>query len=398
MSSGAASEEEVDQALETDAIGAEQHARLIGELERQAEERRRRTAGIARIAERIARGEKPDPNDPADRAAVEAHFETVANSLAELPPEDRAAAEDAYVAQTGILPTAIRNALLGGLLSSDPSVQVAAAQRLVKLEESDSAVSEGIPEALRARARVLAAFALPGVDPQRVVELAEKHVQRRGAAETVSAEKSDAGEASKDRAGKTLFDLYRENLRAREGGFVDHPQDVGGPTQKGISKGLLDELRKQRPDWDLPTDVQDLSEDQITKIFREEFFNRLKVEKVANVPGMLERAPQLPEQLFDAGVLHGPEVAGRLLQQSLDDILGTDLREPGKNGKLAYDGNVGPKTRDALARAIREGKIAAVNDEMVDKRLDFMRRQPKFKNFPGWVPRAESFRIGPRQP
>ncbi len=80
VSSGAASEEEVDQALTNEAIGAEQHARLVEELERQAEDRRRRTAGIARIAEILARGEKPDPSNPTDRAAVEAHFESVAGA------------------------------------------------------------------------------------------------------------------------------------------------------------------------------------------------------------------------------------------------------------------------------------------------------------------------------
>ncbi len=68
------------------------------------------------------------------------HFETVSDSLAELPPEDRAVAEDLYVQQTGVLPTAIKNALLGGLLSSDPAAQMAAAQRLVKLGDPDAAL------------------------------------------------------------------------------------------------------------------------------------------------------------------------------------------------------------------------------------------------------------------
>ena len=82
------------------------------------------------------------------------------------------------------------------------------------------------------------------------------------------------------------------------------------------------------------------------------------------------------------------------MQKSLDEHLGTDLRVT-KNGKKVYDGNVGPLTRAAIARAIKEGKIKAVNDTMVKKRLEFMRNLPIFKNNPGWVPRAKSFKIQP---
>ncbi len=137
-------------------IAPEEKERLARLLEEHEERERRKAADVARVTEALARGEKADPNDPADRAAVEAHFETVSDSLAELPPEDRAAAEDLYVEQTGVLPTPVRNALLGGLLSSDPAAQVAAAQRLARLEESDPAVSEGIPEVFHARARITA--------------------------------------------------------------------------------------------------------------------------------------------------------------------------------------------------------------------------------------------------
>ena len=101
-----------------------------------------------------------------------------------------------------------------------------------------------------------------------------------------------------------------------------------------------------------------------------------------DIPGLMQQAPQLPEQLFDAGVLHSTKAAGTLLKKSLDEHLGTDLRVT-KNGKKVYDGNVGPLTRAAIARAIKEGKIKAVNDTMVQKRLQFMRNLPIFKNNPG---------------
>ena len=136
-------------------------------------------------------------------------------------------------------------------------------------------------------------------------------------------------------------------------------------------------------------------EEQINRIFREEFFDRPKIDKVAEIPGLMDEAPQLPEQLFDTGVLHGSDTAGRLLQQSLDEVLGTDLKITDESGDKVYDGNVGPETRAAIAQAVREGKIQEVNDRMVDKRIEYMKSLPNFLGNPGWPERAEGFRIGP---
>lgn len=83
------------------------------------------------------------------------------------------------------------------------------------------------------------------------------------------------------------------------------------------------------------------------------------------------------------------------MQQSLDEVLGTDLKITDESGDKVYDGNVGPKTRAAIAQAIREGKIQEVNDTMVDKRLEVMRKDPQFPNRPGWPERAKRFRNGP---
>lgn len=81
-----------------------------------------------------------------------------------------------------------------------------------------------------------------------------------------------------------------------------------------------------------------------------------------------------------------------LLQQSLDKVLGTDLRTF-KNGKKEYDGIVGPKTRSAIAEAVRRNKLREVNYEMVVRRERYMRGRSNFKPNPGWIPRARSFHM-----
>ncbi len=56
------------------AIAPEEKERLARALEGQDERQRRKAEDIAHVTEALAWGEKPDPSDPADRAAVEAHF------------------------------------------------------------------------------------------------------------------------------------------------------------------------------------------------------------------------------------------------------------------------------------------------------------------------------------
>ncbi len=62
----------------------------------------------------LANGERPDADNPAHRAAVDASFEALSAAFAEHPPKDRASIEDDYVAATGMLPAALRDSLIGG--------------------------------------------------------------------------------------------------------------------------------------------------------------------------------------------------------------------------------------------------------------------------------------------
>ncbi len=190
------------------------------------------------------------------------------------------------------------------------------------------------------------------------------------------------------------FTRFRQNLKPWEGGFANRGLNVdpGGPTQKGVSQQLLDRLNGQNPQWQLPKDAKNLTDAQIDGIYRKEFFDGPNIQKVIDIPGLKQQAPTLAGQLFDTGVLHSPQKAGQLLQQSLDQVLGTDLRVTDAQGRKDYDGIVGSGTRAAIARAVRDGKAAVVNNIMVNKRIAFMRTLQILKDNPGWIPRAESFR------
>lgn len=130
-------------------------------------------------------------------------------------------------------------------------------------------------------------------------------------------------------------------------------------------------------------------------VTRAELFDRAMVPEVAAIPGVMQQAPKLPELLFDSAFQHGPDDAGKLLQKSLDKILGTDLRSAVK-GKKDYDGIVGSKTRAAIAQAIRQNKLRDVNNAMVDERWKFMQGLSNFpSNKNGWEARKNSFYMLP---
>ena len=204
--------------------------------------------------------------------------------------------------------------------------------------------------------------------------------------------------------GDPLFLYLRNNLAPREGEESDDATDRGGPTKKGVSQRLLSLLRTHQPGtWGhLPKRVSDLTLAQIDAILHSEFYVAPQIPEAAEIPDAL-RDSNMIEQLFDAGVLHGPGNAGRTLQKALDKYLGTTLwgwREaPDGSRYKYYDGIVGSDTRAAIDRAIREGRIADVNDTMVESRIEFVRniirKDPMQANWwKGWRDRATSFRMG----
>ena len=72
-------------------------------------------------------------------------------------------------------------------------------------------------------------------------------------------------------------------------------------------------MNEKHPEWDLPKDSKDLKPGQIDGIYRSEFFDKPKIQKVQDIPGIQKHASELPEQLFDAGVQHGPKREGQRL-------------------------------------------------------------------------------------
>jgi len=122
-----------------------------------------------------------------------------------------------------------------------------------------------------------------------------------------------------------------EELIEREGGYVDHPADKGGPTRFGITEAVA---RAHGYAGAMP----ELPREEAAAIYRRLYWLRPKFDLVA------DRCPKVAAELFDTGANMGPAVAATFLQRAL-----TALNRAGRDySDLVPDGRVGPATLAAL--------------------------------------------------
>ena len=175
---------------------------------------------------------------------------------------------------------------------------------------------------------------------------------------------------------------------AREGGFVNDPDDPGGATKHGVTLGALKRFgQDMNGDGRITArDVQALGPTEAREIFIEHYF-------------FAPRIDELPEPLhatvFDAYVNKGGN-AVRILQQLLVDM----------GHQISVDGAIGPQTLGAIKTAFAIAPDHLVDAYGIARRNYYYRlgdRRPTLRKFArrrdggkgGWIIRAEEF-ISPR--
>ena len=122
-----------------------------------------------------------------------------------------------------------------------------------------------------------------------------------------------------------------DELIEREGGFVSHPADKGGPTRFGITEAVARAHGFAGPMAQLPRE-------EAAAIYRRLYWLRPRFHEVAR------RSERVAAELFDTGANMGPGVAATFLQRAL-----TALNRGGKDyPDLTPDGRVGTQTLAAL--------------------------------------------------
>lgn len=169
----------------------------------------------------------------------------------------------------------------------------------------------------------------------------------------------------------TQIDRLIEAVIEREGGYVDHPNDRGGPTKYGITRATLAAWVGRRVTAD---EVAAITKDVAAAIYYRVYYAR---------PGIARLPEQLRPIVFDMAVQHDPERAIKILQKLISRFTPIEI-----------DGIIGPQTLAGIEMAMASTFINA----LVAARLDFYLRivardksQRVFLN--GWINRAKDFLI-----
>lgn len=134
-----------------------------------------------------------------------------------------------------------------------------------------------------------------------------------------------------------MIDQLIEDVIEREGGYVDHPADRGGPTRWGITEavarrqGYMDNMRL-------------LPQCDASAIYKRLYWIAPGFDKIA------ELAPKLAAELFDTGINMGTGTATCFLQRALN-ALNRNARD---YGDIAVDRRIGPATIFALRAFFRQ--------------------------------------------
>lgn len=135
-------------------------------------------------------------------------------------------------------------------------------------------------------------------------------------------------------------DTLLDAIIRREGGFVDHPADRGGPTHWGITQATLAAYRGRPVTVD---EVRALAEDEAKLIYRVQYV----------YPFAAVADERLKELVVDAAVNHGVTRAVRWLQAAVG------VRDDGELGPISEAAlrALGPSESDAVYRAFLRSRI-----------------------------------------
>lgn len=160
---------------------------------------------------------------------------------------------------------------------------------------------------------------------------------------------------------KTNFEMALAYVLEHEGGYVNHPRDPGGATNKGVTQAVYDGYRKMRGRG--IQSVKFISEEEVRAIYKFQYWDRVQGDML---PAGVDYA------VFDFAVNSGVGRASKYLQA----VVG-----------VAQDGIIGARTVAAVTNP------AATINALCDRRMGFLRNLKTFLTFGrGWTRRVQGVR------
>lgn len=173
----------------------------------------------------------------------------------------------------------------------------------------------------------------------------------------------------------TKDDIFNAIL-GKEGGYVNHPDDKGGPTNWGITQAVA---RAHGYNGDM----RNLTRQQALDILTADYWTGPRFDLVSEV------SPAIAAELCDTGVNMGPSVQVKWFQRWLNVFNIQQQLYP----DLLADGQIGPRTISALksflARRGAEGEtvlLHALNCSQGQRYLELAEQRPANESFVyGWM-------------
>ncbi|MDG2617761.1 glycosyl hydrolase 108 family protein [Thermoleptolyngbya sichuanensis XZ-Cy5] len=170
-------------------------------------------------------------------------------------------------------------------------------------------------------------------------------------------------------------DVYIDSLIRREGGYVDHPADRGGPTTWGITEQVARA-------YGYGGRMQDMPQGVARQIYLERYWTQPRFNLVN------DHSAPIAEELLDTGVNMGTGVAARFLQRALN-VLNLEGRT---YPDIVVDGVIGRMTLAALqaylAHRGRDGHVVllrALNAQQGVRYIELAEARPSQEAFVhGW--------------
>jgi lysozyme family protein len=153
---------------------------------------------------------------------------------------------------------------------------------------------------------------------------------------------------------KENFESALAAVLHHEGGYVDHPKDPGGRTNRGVTQRVWEEWVGHPVD---EATMRGLTEEDVAPLYKAKYWNQISGD---DLPAGVDYC------VFDAAINSGPGRAAKWLQQ----VVG-----------VTADGSIGPGTLRAVA-AMPAHEIVSQYQAV---RLDFLQRLPTWETFgKGW--------------
>jgi lysozyme family protein len=172
------------------------------------------------------------------------------------------------------------------------------------------------------------------------------------------------------------FETVIDAILQKEQGYVDHPDDKGGPTNWGITQAVARANGYDGPMQDMPVSLA-------REIYRKRYIVTPGFDKVAI------QSEAIAQELIDTGVNMGPGKAAEFLQTALNAF----NQQGSRYADVLVDGRIGNVTLDCLRKYLRyrgaDGEkvmVAALNVLQGARYFEIADNNPRQESFMyGWI-------------